>query len=135
MDKLFLRQRGTSWFSREKMEEKHVKNGNHGVGLAVGESIMAGMNKGDVAVECISATLMKVRINSKRNQTVCLFLTAMAPLSARAPAEKNTFRVILTRWSRRYPVRTDSMFCRRKFSYRHERDRVERQKGFECIRT
>ena len=41
---------------------KPEKKGNHGVGLAVRESIVAGMNKGDVAVECISARLMKVRI-------------------------------------------------------------------------
>ena len=29
---------------------KHKKNGNHGVGLAVRESIVAGIDKGDVAV-------------------------------------------------------------------------------------
>ena len=34
---------------------KHGKKGNHRVGLAVRESIVAEMDKGDVAVECISA--------------------------------------------------------------------------------
>ena len=43
---------------------KHEKR-KHGVGLAVRESIVAGMDKGDVAVECISARLIKVRIQSK----------------------------------------------------------------------
>ena len=48
---------------------KHEKKGNHGVGYAVRESIVAGMDKGDVAVESISARLMKVRIrlNGKSN--------------------------------------------------------------------
>ena len=41
---------------------KYEKKGNHGVGLAVKESILAGMDKGNVAVECISARLMKVRM-------------------------------------------------------------------------
>ena len=42
------------------------KNGDHGVGLAIRESIVAEMDKGDVAVECISARLMEVRIHFKR---------------------------------------------------------------------
>ena len=45
--------------------EKYEKKGNHEVGLAVRESIVAGMDKGNVAVECISARLMKVRIQLK----------------------------------------------------------------------
>ena len=36
---------------------KYEKKENHGVGLAVIESIVAGINKGDVAVECISARM------------------------------------------------------------------------------
>ena len=54
--------------------ETHEKKGNHGVGLAVRESIVAGMDKGEVAVECISARLMKVASNSNGNLTVCLSL-------------------------------------------------------------
>ena len=38
------------------------KKGNHGVGLVVTGSIVAGMDKGDFAVECSSARLMKVGI-------------------------------------------------------------------------
>ena len=41
---------------------KYEKKGNHGVDLAVRESIVAGIDKGNVAIECISARLMKVRI-------------------------------------------------------------------------
>ena len=41
---------------------KYEKKGNHEVGLAVRKSIVAGMDKGVVAVECISARLVKVRI-------------------------------------------------------------------------
>ena len=52
---------------------KYENKGNHGVGLMVRESIVAGMDKGDVAVECISARLMKVRIQLI-NLTVCLSL-------------------------------------------------------------
>ena len=33
---------------------RHEKKGNHGVCLAVRESIVAGMDEGDVAVECAS---------------------------------------------------------------------------------
>ena len=89
---------------------KYEKKGKHGVALAVRESIVAGMVKGDVAVECIGARLMKVRIqNSKGNLTVCLSLQAMLPLSTRAPAKMITFGVHLTRWSRGYPVGTISL--------------------------
>ena len=44
---------------------KYEKKGNHGVGLAVRESILAGMDKSDVAIECASARLMKVGIHLK----------------------------------------------------------------------
>ena len=57
---------------------KHENKGNHGVGSAVRESVVAGMDKGDVAVKCISGRLMKVRMrfapNSKGNLTVCISL-------------------------------------------------------------
>ena len=52
----------------------HEKKGNHGVGLTVRESIVAEMDKGDVGVECISARLMKVRIQLKgKSNGVSLF--------------------------------------------------------------
>ena len=44
---------------------KYEKKGNHGVGSAVRESFAAGIDKPNVAVECISARLMKVRIQLK----------------------------------------------------------------------
>ena len=41
-------------------EQKHEKNGNHKLYLAVRESMVAGMDKDDVAVGRISARLEKV---------------------------------------------------------------------------
>ena len=52
---------------------KYKKKGNHGVGLAVREFIVAGMDKRDVAVKCINARLMKVRIQLKRKSNGCVF--------------------------------------------------------------
>ena len=65
MDKVLLRRRGTLCFIQEQPEES-TKRRNHGVGFAVRESIVTGMDKGEVAVECISARLMKVRNQLKR---------------------------------------------------------------------
>ena len=76
---------------------KHEKKENHGVGLAVRKSIVAGMDKGDVAVECISARLMKVRIQLK-GKSNGFIAGSMLPLSIRAPAKNTTFGVHLTRW-------------------------------------
>ena len=58
---------------------KHEKKGNQGVGLAVRESIVAGMDKGDVAVECIRARLMKVRIQHKGKPNGVSFAIGYAP--------------------------------------------------------
>ena len=58
---------------------KHEKKGNHGVGLAVRESIVAGMDKGDVAVECISAGLMKVRLQLKGKSNGVSVIVGYAP--------------------------------------------------------
>ena len=41
---------------------KYERKGTYSVGLAVRESIVAGVEKGGLVVECISARLMKVRI-------------------------------------------------------------------------
>ena len=54
---------------------KHEKKENHGVGLAARDYIVAGMGKGDVAVEYISARLMGgSHPTQKGNLTVCLSL-------------------------------------------------------------
>ena len=84
--------------------------GNNRVGLAVRESIVAGMNKGDVAVECISARLMKVCIQLKEKYTVCLSLSAILPLSTRTPAKMIIFGVNLTRWSIKGVPSRDHLF-------------------------
>ena len=66
---------------------KYEEKGNHGVGLAVRESIVAGMDKCNVAVECISARLMKVCIQLKGKCKGVSLLYAMLLLSRRAPAK------------------------------------------------
>ena len=58
---------------------KHEKKGDHGVGLAVRESIVAGLNKVDVAVGCISARLIKVPIQLKGNSDGVSFVVGYAP--------------------------------------------------------
>ena len=79
---------------------KYEKKGNHWAGLAVRDSIVAGMDTGDVAVECVSARLMKVCIQLKWKSNGVSFTVGMLPLSTRAPAKRITFGVHLTRWSR-----------------------------------
>ena len=70
---------------------KYEKKGNHGVGLAVSESIEAGMDKGDVAVECISARLMKVRIQLKRHSNGVSFLVGYALTLDQSTSENEYF--------------------------------------------
>ena len=105
MNQVLLGWRGMLCFAHEPTEEST----KYGVGLAVRESIVAGMENGDVAVECICARLMKIRIQHNRNLTVCLSLQAVLPLSTRAHTKMIAFGVHLTRWSRGYPVGTTSL--------------------------
>ena len=69
--------------------KKHEKKGNHGVGLAVEESIVAGMDKGDVAVECISARLTKVCIQLKGKSNGVSFIVGYAPTLHKSTSEKD----------------------------------------------
>ena len=69
----------------------HEKKGNHGVGLAVRESIVAGMDKGDVAVECISARLMKVRIQHKGKSSGVSFIVRYSHTLDKSTGEKGYF--------------------------------------------
>ena len=78
--------------------KKHEKKWNHRVGLTVRESIVAGMDKGDVAVECISARLMKVRIQLKRKSNGLSFIVGYAPTLDKSTSEKHYF------WSSRDEV-------------------------------
>ena len=70
---------------------KHEKKGNHGVGLAVRKSIVAGMEKGEVAVECISARLMKVRIQLKGKSNGVSFIVGYAPTLDKSTSENDCF--------------------------------------------
>ena len=70
---------------------KHEKKGNHGVGLALRESIVAGMDKGDVAVECISVRLMKVRIQLKGKSNGVSFVVGYAPTLDKSTSENYYF--------------------------------------------
>ena len=66
-------------FCSGEEEGKNDKKENHGVGLAVKEFIVAGMDKGDVAVECISARLMKARIQLKENSNDVSCIVGFVP--------------------------------------------------------
>ena len=92
MDKVLLRRRGVLCFAQEQTDgEKCEKKGNHGVGLAVRESIAAGMDKGDVAVECISARLMKVRIQLKGESNGVSFIVGYVPTLDKSTSENDHF--------------------------------------------
>ena len=70
---------------------KHENKGNHGVGLAVRKSIVAGMDKGDAAVECISARLMMVRIQLKGKSNGVSFIVGYAPTLDKSTSENDYF--------------------------------------------
>ena len=70
---------------------KYEKKGNHRVGLAVRVCTVAGMDKGDVAVECISARLMKVRIQLKGKANGVSFIVGYAPTLDKSTSENNYF--------------------------------------------
>ena len=91
MDKVLLRRRGYVVFCSGADGGKHEKKGNHGVCLAVRESIVAGMDKGDVAVECISARLMKVRIQLKGKSNGVSFIVDYALTLDKSTSEKDYF--------------------------------------------
>ena len=61
------------------------------MGFAVRESIVAGVDKGDVAVECISARLMKVRIPLKGKSKGVSFILGYAPTLDKSTSEKDYF--------------------------------------------
>ena len=84
---------------------KHEKKGNHGVGLAVRESIVAGMDKGDVAVECISARLTKVRIQLKGKSNSVYFIVGYAPTLDKSTSEKDCFWNSLDEVAKEVPSR------------------------------
>ena len=68
---------------------KHEKKGNHGAGLPVREGIVAGMDKGEVAVECISARLMKVRVQLKGKSIRMSFIVGYAPTLDKSTSEND----------------------------------------------
>ena len=70
---------------------KYEKKGNHGVDLAVRESIVAGIDKGDVAVECISARLMKVRIQLKGKSNGVSLVVGYVPTLDKSTSENDYF--------------------------------------------
>ena len=68
---------------------KYEKKGNPGVGLAVGESIVAGMDQGDVGIDCISARLMKVRIQLKGKPNGVSLIVGYAATLDRSTSEND----------------------------------------------
>ena len=88
---------------------KHKKKGNHGVGLAVKESLGAGMDKGSVAVECIRAKLAKVRIQPQGKPNGVSFNVGYAlTLDKKSTSEKDYFWSSLDEVVNGYPVVTTS---------------------------
>ena len=67
------------------------EKGNHGVGLAFRESIVAGMGKGDITVECISARLMKILVQLKGEPNGVSFIEGFAPTLDKSTSEKYYF--------------------------------------------
>ena len=60
-------------------DSKYKRKGTHGVGLAVRESIVTGVDKGGLGVECISARLVKVRIQLEGKSKGVSFVVGYAP--------------------------------------------------------
>ena len=68
------------------------KKGVHGVGLAIKQSIVDGMEEGGMVVECISARLMKVRLQPNGKASGVSFVVGYAPTECtRDIAAKNSF--------------------------------------------
>ena len=68
------------------------------------------METGHVAVEYVSARLMKVRIQIDGRSNGASFVVGYAPTPDMSKAAKKTlFGILLTRWSRGDPVGTTSM--------------------------
>ena len=67
------------------------------------------MDKGDVAVECISVRLMKVRIQLKEKFNGVSCIVGYAPTLDDSTSENDYFGVHLTRWSRGHAVETTSL--------------------------
>ena len=74
---------------------KHEKKGDHGVGLAVRESIVAGIDKSNVAVECITVRLMKVRIQLKGKSNGVSFIVGYALTLDKSTSENDYFWISL----------------------------------------
>ena len=89
MDKALSRRRGVLCFFSGADGGTYEKKGNHGVGLAVGEFNVAGMDKGDVAVACIIARLMEVRIQLKRKSNRVICIVGLAPTLDKSTTEKD----------------------------------------------
>ena len=70
---------------------KREKKRNYGVGLAVRESIVEGIEKDDFAVECISARLTKVRIQLKGKSNGVSFVVGYTPTLDKSSSDEYHF--------------------------------------------
>ena len=70
-------------------DSKYKMKGTHGVGLAVRESIVAGVEMGGLVVECISARLMKVLIQLEGKSNGVYFVVGYAPTLGSLAREKD----------------------------------------------
>ena len=84
--------------SSEAEGGKHEMQGNHRVCLVVTESIVAAMDKSEVAFECISARLTKVCIQLREKSNGVSFIVGYAPTLDQSTSGKYYF------WSSRDEV-------------------------------
>ena len=69
------------------------RKGQHGVGLAIKENIVKKAGEGGITIECISASLLKVRISIKSNFVT--FVVAYAPTEEATEGQKAKYTAAL----------------------------------------
>ena len=74
--------------------------------IAVTESILAGVEKGGLVVECISARLMIVRIQLEGKSNDMFFVVGYAPTLGSLAREKDHVWNAFNTWSQGFPVGT-----------------------------
>ena len=75
------------------MQKIKGRKGQHGVGLTIKEEIVKKAGKDGVAIECISALLLKARISIKSN--FATFVLAYAPTEETPEEQKTKYMVAL----------------------------------------
>ena len=95
------------YFSGDRSEVKGRK-GQHGVGLAVKKEIVKKAGKDGIAIECISARLLKARISIK--SSFVTFVVAYAPTEDATEGEKVKYMAALNSTIKPVPAGNMSLF-------------------------